>query len=133
MPTATQDDPVLSNLSSWQSKHDAVQLIIDNPSSTGEALVKAEKLFDEGDRIGEQIQDRQHKLQSVQNLKDRYSAGDSWSREPQRTLPFSSEMGGRSKQYGTDGAALATSGSQAGSPLATVSCNTTLNASSSRW
>ena len=87
MPTATQDDPVLTNLfRAWQSKHDAAELIIDNPSSTGEALVKAEKLFDERDRIGEQIQDRQHKLQAFQNLKDRYSAGDSWSREPQRTL-----------------------------------------------
>ena len=66
------------------------------------------------------------------NLKSRYSAGDSWSREPQRTLPFSAEMGSRSKQYSPDGGCGRLPALEAGSRPATASCSTTRIASSSR-
>jgi HK97 family phage major capsid protein len=105
MKNAVQDDPVLANLrASWQTKHDEAQKIIDNPSSTGEALVKAERLFDERDRVGSDIEDRTSNLMRVDQLKSRYSGGESWASTPVRTLPFSSTVGGETKKYGNDGA-----------------------------
>lgn len=83
------DDPVLTSLrAEWQQKHDEANLIINNPASTGPALVKAEKLFNDRDELGQQIEGRQQDLERVKSLKDRYSDGDRWSREPQR-MPFS--------------------------------------------
>ncbi len=106
MPVKANEDPVLTNLrASWQSKHDEAQAIISDPASTGEKLVKAEKLFDERDRIGDQIEGRQADLTRVESLKSRYSGGDQWSREPHRTLPFSGGSSGVHdvKRYGNSG------------------------------
>jgi HK97 family phage major capsid protein len=109
MTPTIQDDPVLSNLrASWQTKHDEASNIIGNPASNGEALVKAERLFDDRDKIAEQIEDRQQSLARVDQLKSRYSAGSSWASEPNRKLPFSTMAGSESKSY--DGNAFRTTG-----------------------
>jgi HK97 family phage major capsid protein len=106
MVAATRDDPVLSNLrASWQTKHDEATRIISDPASTGELMVKAEKLFDERDRIGSQIDDRLISLDRVDSLRARMTAGKDWAGEPIRTLPFSATMGDVTKRYGHDGGA----------------------------
>jgi HK97 family phage major capsid protein len=94
MPVAHEDTVLTQLRASWQAKHDEAQTLIDNPSATGEQLVKAERLFDERDHIGEQIEDRRGTLERVGQLRDRYTAGKSWAGEPIRGMPFSTAMGG---------------------------------------
>jgi HK97 family phage major capsid protein len=104
MPPTTMDDHVLTNLrASWQTKHDEANRIIQDPAATGEMLVKAEKLFDERDALGEQINDRTAQLQRVDSLRARMTSGREWAGEPVRTLPFSATVGSQVKQYGGDG------------------------------
>lgn len=94
MSAVLSPDPVLSGLrAQWQAKHDEAQAIIGNPAATGPQLVKAEKMFDERDRLGEQIQDREATLQRLEGLKSRYAQGRDWSSEPQRGLPFAGSPG----------------------------------------
>jgi HK97 family phage major capsid protein len=90
---------------SWQSNHDEATQIIGDPASTGPLLVKAERLFDERDKLGAQIDDRIAQLERVDQLRERMTAGKDWRGEPVRTLPFSAAMGADAKSYGTDGAA----------------------------
>lgn len=130
MPASTRDDPVLQNLrASWQTKHDEANRIISDPGSTGELLVKAEKLFDERDSIGGQIDDRLANLQRVDALRERMTAGKSWAGEPIRTLPFSATAGDTIKRYGHDGAnAFTVTGSE---PAGSI--NLGFNAQSKLW
>ncbi len=110
------EDAVLNTLrASWQSKHEEASKVINDPSSTGENLVKAEKLFDERDGIGKQIEDRQADLTRVDQLKARYSEGKGWAGEPQRTLPFAGTMGQQTKRYGAENAFRVTGTEPAGS------------------
>jgi HK97 family phage major capsid protein len=82
----TDTDPVLGQLrSQWNALDSEAKAIFDNPASTSEALVKADKLFDQRDQLDQQITERKKILDQVVSLKSRYSDG----RTPQRGLPFS--------------------------------------------
>lgn len=92
-------DSVLTNLrAGWQAKHDEANAIIGDPKSSGELLVKAEKLFDERDKITGEIEDRIATLERVEQLKSRYSQGSHWSSQPSRGLPFPG-AGTREKEF----------------------------------
>jgi len=82
-------DQILQTLrASWQTKHDEANKITSNPTASAELLQKADKLFDERDKIGEQITDRAATLERVEALRGRDTAGKSWMSAPQRTMPF---------------------------------------------
>lgn len=83
---------------SWQSKHDEANAILAKDKPTGEELVKAEKLFDERDAIGKQIDQAIEGAKRLGKLKDRATEGKRWSDEPAAPLPFGAKGGDGSRE-----------------------------------
>jgi len=81
--TQTQNDEKLTNLrQKWEEKAKAADAILDDPKSTGELLAKAEKLYNERDQIGKEIEARQAELERASALRGRKAAGEKWLNSP---------------------------------------------------
>ncbi len=89
MPTKTIVDERLATLQNeFQAKYDEADRILNDDNATGEAQVRAEKLYDECDSIKSQIEERQAELDRKAELKGRAAAFKEWVNEPARTIPF---------------------------------------------
>lgn len=107
MPSTTRVDAELARLrDEWHTKHDEATKIIDNPSATGEQLVRAEKLFNERDQLSAKIDSRINDLDRVDQLRSRMEAGSHLTSQPYNRLPFSAtgSDGRQIKSMGHDGA-----------------------------
>lgn len=83
-------DTVLAGLrTDWSAAHTQAKSILDSPASTAADLVRAEKLFDRADELGNQITERKATLDRIMSLKGRHEGQSQWASEPQRSLPFS--------------------------------------------
>ncbi len=92
----TDTDQVLAGLTTqWESTFKQAKSILDNPASAAADLVKAEKLFDQADRLGEQITERKSILDNVETLRGRHDNGRKFMDEPARRMPFDGEQKGR--------------------------------------
>jgi|GEM_PF-1142498 len=81
--TTTQNDEKLTTLrQKWEEKAKAADAILDDPKSSGELLTKAEKLYNERDEIGKEIEARQAELERANALRGRKAAGEKWLNSP---------------------------------------------------
>jgi HK97 family phage major capsid protein len=91
-------DPVLGDLrQKWEKKHREAEEILNNPEtvrSPGMAA-KAEKLYEERDKIGEEILDHKHRNEQVASLRQKYNHEDAPSGMPRKQLPFEGKGGYR--------------------------------------
>lgn len=82
-PSIDQKDEKLTELrQKWQEKDQAGSAIIADAKATGAMLMKAEKLFDERDKIAKEIEERQADLERLNALRGRKSAGEKWLNAP---------------------------------------------------
>lgn len=100
MDMQTQD-PVLAALTAeFESKSAEANRIIADPASTGPALVKAEALTGELEKLQARIDERREEFARKQAVAGRLAAGRSRIDQPHRTLPFAAAPLGA----GADGA-----------------------------
>lgn len=104
------DERLTQLRASWQAKHAEANTIIADSAATGEALTRAERLFDERDSIGKQIEARQGEMKQAESLKGRSAWGTNWMNEPVRTLPFSAAGGDGSSTKSGAGSSFSVTG-----------------------
>jgi HK97 family phage major capsid protein len=88
-------DPVLAALAAeFESKSAEANRIIADPAATGPALVKAEALAAELEKLQGRIDERREEFARKQAIAGRLAAGRGRMDQPNRTMPFSGAAGG---------------------------------------